>query len=227
MGFVNPHSGRAGKAGRGTRFALGLCISTLMVLLFLGFVFQWNEMLCRAGEGVVVSTSSQTLSKAVNDAGDFGILGVPLCKSRNGAGVKWTRDDLLEGLKEFVEIYAMRPIKNNAFGMGFDHSFGVWFIARWLKPDLIIESGVFKGHSTWVLRQAMPDKPIISISPRHPEKYLKKGPAYVDSNCRYYSGKNFTDFGNIQWASLMDEYGIKNKSRVLLFFDDHQSELKR
>ncbi|KAK4270763.1 hypothetical protein QN277_019535 [Acacia crassicarpa] len=61
------------------------------------------------------------------------------------------------------------------YGMGFDHSFGLWFIAHWLKPDLMIESGAFKGHSTWVLRQAMPDTPIISITPRHPEKYLKRG----------------------------------------------------
>ncbi|KAH8514385.1 hypothetical protein H0E87_007277 [Populus deltoides] len=108
----------------------------------------------------------------------------------------WTSKDLLKGLEEFVPIYETRPIKNNIYGMGFDHSFGLWFIAKWLKPVLMIESGVFKGHSTWVLRQAMPDTPIISLSPRHPGKYLKKGPAYVDVE-------------------------------VLIFFDDHQNELKR
>lgn len=52
-------------------------------------------------------------------------------------------------------------------------------MARWLKPDLMIESGgAFKGHSTWVLRKAMPITRIIS-PPTHPEKYLKKGPAYL------------------------------------------------
>ncbi|KAE8718388.1 Detected protein of confused Function [Hibiscus syriacus] len=76
------------------------------------------------------------------------------------------------------------------YGMGFDHSFGLWFIARWLKPDIMIESGAFKGHSTWVLRQAMPDTPVIWVTPRHPEKYLKKGPAYVDENCTYFAGKD-------------------------------------
>ncbi|KAG6480857.1 hypothetical protein ZIOFF_057445 [Zingiber officinale] len=60
------------------------------------------------------------------------------------------------------------------YGLGFDYSFGLWFMARWLKPDLMIESGAFKGHSTWVLRQAMPETWIISLSPRHPEKYLKR-----------------------------------------------------
>jgi hypothetical protein len=91
----------------------------------------------------------------------------------------------------------------------------------------MIESGAFKGHSTWVLRQAMPDTPIISLSPRHPEKYLKKGPAYVDGNCTYLAGKDFLDFGSVDWKSMMKKHGITDLSRVLIFFDDHQNELKR
>ncbi|KAF5957045.1 hypothetical protein HYC85_004270 [Camellia sinensis] len=147
--------------------------------------------------------------------------------SKHGKTVEWTSKDLLRGLEEFVPIYETRPIKNNMYGMGFDHSFGLWFIARWLKPDLMIESGAFKGHSTWVLRQAMPDKPIVSLSPRHPEKYLKKGPAYVDGNCTYFAGKNFVDFGSLDWQSVIKKHGIEDLNRVLVFFDDHQNELKR
>ncbi|CAA0826922.1 Unknown protein [Striga hermonthica] len=158
---------------------------------------------------------------------DFGSLGVPWCRSKHGENVEWTSKDLLRGLEEFVPIYETRPIQNNMYGMGFDHSFGLWFITRWLQPDLMIESGAFKGHSTWVLRQAMPHKPIVSLSPRHPEKYLKKGPAYVDGNCTYFAGKDFVDFGSIEWGGLMRKYGIKDRSRVLVFFDDHQNELKR
>ncbi|KAF9690120.1 hypothetical protein SADUNF_Sadunf01G0162900 [Salix dunnii] len=158
---------------------------------------------------------------------DFGSLGVPWCRSKHGKTVQWTSKDLIKGLEEFVPIYESRPIKNNMYGMGFDHSFGLWFIARWLKPDLMIESGAFKGHSTWVLRQAMPDTPIISLSPRHPEKYLKKGPAYVDGNCTYFAGKDFVDFGSIDWKTVMKKHGITDLSRVLIFFDDHQNELKR
>ncbi|KAF9685190.1 hypothetical protein SADUNF_Sadunf03G0028700 [Salix dunnii] len=158
---------------------------------------------------------------------DFGLLGVPWCRSKHGKTVQWTSKDLLKGLEEFVPVYETRPIKNNMYGMGFDHSFGLWFIAKWLKPVLMIESGVFKGHSTWVLRQAMPDTPIISLSPRHPGKYLKKGPAYVAGNCTYFAGKDFVDFGNVDWKSMMKKHGITDISRVLIFFDDHQNELKR
>ncbi|CAL9080853.1 unnamed protein product [Musa acuminata var. zebrina] len=160
-------------------------------------------------------------------ASDFGSLGVPWCRSKRDTTVEWTPKDLLKGLEEFVPIYETRPIKNNMFGMGFDHSFGLWFMVRWLKPDLMIESGAFKGHSTWVLRQAMPGTQIISLSPRHPEKYLKKGPAYVDENCTYYAGKDFVDFGSVDWGSVMRKHGISDLSRVLVFFDDHQNQLKR
>ncbi|XP_047314729.1 uncharacterized protein LOC124918724 [Impatiens glandulifera] len=158
---------------------------------------------------------------------NFGSLGVPWCRSKHGKTVEWTTKDLKNALQEFVTIYETRPIKNNLYGMGFDHSFGLWFITRWLKPLLMIESGAFKGHSTWVLRQAMPDTPIISLSPRHPGKYLKKGPAYVDGNCTYYVGKDFVDFGSLDWNVVMKTHGITDLSRVLVFFDDHQNELKR
>ncbi|GAB4850222.1 hypothetical protein Ancab_029517 [Ancistrocladus abbreviatus] len=158
---------------------------------------------------------------------DFGSLGVPWCRSKHGKTVEWTSKDLLKGLEEFVPIYETRPIKNNMYGMGFDHSFGLWFIAQWLKPHLMIESGAFKGHSTWILRQAMPGTQIISLTPRHPEKYLKKGPAYVDENCTYFAGKDFVDFGSVDWRSVMKKHGITDLGRVLVFFDDHQNELKR
>ncbi|KAL7162489.1 hypothetical protein ACSBR2_042891 [Camellia fascicularis] len=201
------------------------------IVLFLLLLFHFS-LIIHSRNFVCVSSSSDPLSRmrffAVQDPdSDFGSLGVPWCRSKHGKTVEWTSKDLLKGLEEFVPIYETRPIKNNMYGMGFDHSFGLWFIARWLKPDLMIESGVFKGHSTWVLRQAMPDKPIVSLSPRHPEKYLNKGPAYVDGNCTYFAGKDFVDFGSLSWRSVMKKHRITDPSRILVFFDDHQNELKR
>ncbi|XP_020595995.1 uncharacterized protein LOC110035995 [Phalaenopsis equestris] len=135
--------------------------------------------------------------------------------------------DLIKGLEEFVPIYDTRPIKNNTHGMGFDHSFGLWFMARWLKPVLMIESGAFNGHSTWVLRRAMPETPIISLSPRHPESYLMEGPAYVDKNSTYFAGNEFVDFGSIDWGNVLEKHGNFDIKQVLIFFDDHQNHLKR
>lgn len=200
---------------------------TLLLLSLVSLFIHSRDLVC------VSSVSSFDLHSRLRFFGldgldsDFGSLGVPWCRSKHGKTVEWTTKDLLKGLEEFVPIYETRPIKNNMFGMGFDHSFGLWFMAQWLQPDLMIESGAFKGHSTWVLRQARPDTPIVSLSPRHPEKYLKKGPAYVDGNCTYFAGKDFVDFGSLDWAKLMNKHGITDLNKVLVFFDDHQNELKR
>lgn len=72
----------------------------------------------------------------------------------------------------------------------------------------------------------MPGAPIVSLLPRHPGKYLKKGPAYVVGNCTYFAGKDFIDFGSMDWGKMMDKHGIEDLNRVLVFFDDHQNELK-
>ncbi|XP_002984414.2 uncharacterized protein LOC9644262 [Selaginella moellendorffii] len=200
-------------------FRLGfvICILLLAVVLLILVSAEWNQSW----------KSSQKARAAAALSAEFGVLGVPWCKAKEGSAVPWTREELVQGLQEFVPVYKKRPIKNNAFGMGFDHSFGLWFLARQVKPLLLIESGAFKGHSTWVMRQARPETPIISISPRHPEKYLKKGPAYVDRNTRYFAGKQFVDFGSVKWNKVLEEAGVQDRSRILVFFDDHQSQLKR
>ena len=45
--------------------------------------------------------------------------------------------------------------------------------------------------------------------------------------CTYFAGKDFVDFGSVDWGSVMKQHGITDLSRVLIFFDDHQNELKR
>ncbi|CAL5199913.1 unnamed protein product [Lathyrus oleraceus] len=205
-----------------------LCGATALILLLIfSLFFTSRNFVCISSSSFFKPAARAAFFGLDGLDSDFGALGVPCCRSKHGKTVEWTSKDLLKGLEEFVPIYETRPIKNNMYGMGLDHSFGLWFIARWLKPDLMIESGAFKGHSTWVLRQAMPDTHIISITPRHPEKYLKKGPAYVDGNCTYFAGKDFVDFGSIDWPTVMSKQGITDLSRVLIFFDDHQNELKR
>ncbi|CAK8535823.1 unnamed protein product [Lathyrus sativus] len=202
-------------------------VIALILFLSFSFFFTSRNFVCISSSSFFKPAARAAFFGLDGLDSDFGVLGVPCCRSKHGKTVEWTSKDLLKGLEEFVPIYETRPIKNNMYGMGLDHSFGLWFIARWLKPDLMIESGAFKGHSTWVLRQAMPDTHIISITPRHPEKYLKKGPAYVDGNCTYFAGKDFVDFGSIDWPTVMSKQGITDLSRVLIFFDDHQNELKR
>ncbi len=122
----------------------------------------------------------------------------------------WSRDDLIAALPEFESVYAQRPIRDNLGGMKSPHMFAVWFIARLLRPAVVIESGVFRGQSTWLFEQALPDARIISID--------------IDLGAREYISPRATyhdqDFSTIDWSELRGE-------QTLAFFDDHQNAYTR
>ena len=71
----------------------------------------------------------------------------------------WSRSEILDHIDEFAALYADRPVKENRGGMKAPHLFALWFIARKLAPDLIVESGVWKGQSTWLLENACEKRP--------------------------------------------------------------------
>lgn len=75
-----------------------------------------------------------------------------------------TRQALLELLPAFAELYAARPIAVNDGGMHFNHAFAAFALARHLAPPVIIESGVWKGQSTWLFEQACPQNALCGTS---------------------------------------------------------------
>jgi len=121
----------------------------------------------------------------------------------------WTRSEIIAHLDEFEVLYADRPIKDNQGGMKAPHMFAVWFIAKQLSPDFIVESGVWKGQSTWLLEKACPDAKLFSID-------LNLGSRQYISHRAFYSDKDFVEQ---DWTDISD--------RSLVFFDDHQNAYKR
>ncbi|MCZ6672244.1 MAG: hypothetical protein O7C75_04815 [Verrucomicrobia bacterium] len=123
--------------------------------------------------------------------------------------VPWSRPEILECLEEFSRLYEERPIRDNRGGMKAPHMFAVWFMVRQLSPDIIVESGVWKGQSTWLLEKACPKAELFSID------LNLKTREYV-SNRAIYSDK---DFSEQDWSDLPDQ--------SLVFFDDHQNAYRR
>ena len=121
----------------------------------------------------------------------------------------WTRAEIIASIDEFSTIYATRPIKDNRGGMKAPHMFAVWFMVRKLSPDLIVESGIWKGQSTWLLEKACPKARLVSID-------LNLGNRQYISERAVYSDK---DFSEQDWQEVTD--------RSLVFFDDHQDAYKR
>ena len=78
-----------------------------------------------------------------------------------------------------------------------------------LNPDLIIESGIYKGQGTWFLEQACPNAKIISIDLNlEIREYISKKVTYLDK-----------DFSEHLWDNITD--------KSLVFFDDHQNAYQR
>jgi len=106
----------------------------------------------------------------------------------------------------------------NLGGMGPSHQFALWLILRMLQPSCVVESGVFNGRTTWLVRQALGDAArLILLSPdSQRNRYIDQG------NAVYLTGKDFVDFANVDWKRLEID-----QERTLVIFDDHMSAKRR
>ena len=70
---------------------------------------------------------------------------------------QWNNSEIIKYLDEFIELYKERPIKDNSGGMKFPHMFALFFFLKTLRPDFVVESGIFKGQSTWLIEKTLPN----------------------------------------------------------------------
>lgn len=124
---------------------------------------------------------------------------------------KWNTDNFKDSIDEFYQLYLSRPIKDNTGGMKSSHMFNTWYIVKHMKPKNIIESGVWKGLGTWLLKSASPESNIISIDPSPQYREISIDTVQYTTN----------DFLSIDWKSQIDT------ANTLVFFDDHQDALVR
>mmetsp|Transcript_10843 Transcript_10843/g.19309 ORF Transcript_10843/g.19309 Transcript_10843/m.19309 type:complete len:558 (-) Transcript_10843:118-1791(-) len=148
------------------------------------------------------------------------------------------REELLEYFAEFVKLYTnfgARPIEFNQLGQRLTHSFATWFHVRRMQPKYIIESGVHKGHTTWLMRQAAPNARMIMMDPL--QTLIKHWDKKRDSI--YFTGpkdwkppaglagidiRPWIDFKEVDWSFISDEDRAHN---TILLIDDHQDEWDR
>jgi hypothetical protein len=121
----------------------------------------------------------------------------------------WNKNELIEELKKFRQIYKSRPIQNNINGMLFPHMFATYFILKKINPSFVIESGVFKGQSTWLIEKTLPRSKILSID--------------IDLNQRKYISNN-AKYSNIDFK---DQDFSNIPKDTLVFFDDHVDHYER
>lgn len=116
----------------------------------------------------------------------------------------------LAAVPEFAAIYRSRPLPTNPGGMGFNHSFATWFLLRVLRPEVVVESGVWRGHSTWLIETAVPQARLFCFDPR-PERRV-----YTSPQATYVT----EDFSQHDWSRI-------NTEDAVVFCDDHQNCYER
>ena len=126
-------------------------------------------------------------------------------------GAGFSREEMLESVPAFLELYESRPITKNPGGMGLNHSWAVWFLARALQPDIVVESGVLRGHSTWLIKQAAPEAQLFCFDVSFKLlEYRAEGATYFEGDVRQFD-----------WSSV----SFSPSSLALL--DDHQNAYRR
>ena len=117
---------------------------------------------------------------------------------------------LKKNLNNFLKIYKNRPIKNNQSGMKIDHCFALFCLLKKIKPSYIIESGVWKGQTTWLIKKILKNSKIYSIDIDLSNREV----IFDDVN---YLNKDITKYN---WKKL-------DKNKTLIIFDDHVCFSKR
>lgn len=113
-------------------------------------------------------------------------------------------------IREFFVLYQGRGHTENTHGSGFHNSFWIYLLARALNPSLIVESGVWKGHTTWLLSNACPKADLFGF-----DINLKKV-EYNDLNAQLFE----QDWKTYQFPQFNPENG-------LVFFDCHVNHAQR
>ena len=121
------------------------------------------------------------------------------------------REEMVDALPEFAELYESRPIRDNQGGQLATQLFYSWFVAKKLQPRVIIESGVYKGQGTWAFENACPTSQLICLDP-----YPQYEAGFKSDKAIYIHH----DFNQVDWSTV-------NKDDALCFFDDHQNSVHR
>jgi hypothetical protein len=110
----------------------------------------------------------------------------------------------------FFACYPERPVSDNSGGSGYSDCFWLYTGARLLAPGVIVESGVLKGQTTWLLRQACPAALLYAVDLDLTQRM------YRHASIHYHEG-DWTELG-FDGVDLV---------RSLCFFDDHVDQARR
>ena len=118
--------------------------------------------------------------------------------------------DLHAATRQFWALIPTAPVRQRRGGSGFNGALQLYVAMRALAPAAVIESGVFRGLTTWVIRQACPEATIHCHDPD------LSNLQYRDPRAHYSNA----DWSTADWSQL-------DAGTTVAFFDDHVSQARR
>lgn len=123
----------------------------------------------------------------------------------------------------FLSSIYFNDMVDNDGGMKPNDMFSLYFLLNKLRPTLVIESGVWNGKSTKLIRKTLgPDAIIVCLDPRN---IPVDGYRDDNKNTHYFIDSSFVDFGDLDLQKL--NLGHISPNNILCFFDDHQNSAQR
>ena len=146
----------------------------------------------------------------------------------NFGNVPWNNQAfLLAEVEAFSEVYHDQAKffgKTNDGGNGVQHSFALWVVIRHLRPNLIVESGILNGQTSWLIHRATRgwDPLLVRIDPKSYDGVWTN----MDPRNRSVDliGNSFIDFASAEWDKIAPGLPLASG---LAFFDDHMDHLIR
>lgn len=126
--------------------------------------------------------------------------------------------------RRFQALLVRRPGGTKEYcGMVLNHVYALFVTLEALQPRVVVESGVLTGQGTWLIRQVLPAARIFSLDPGvELDSLLWRDPSPLTT---YLLGRNFTDFSQLDWLSLVPRPATRANGLVVL--DDHMSSVRR
>jgi len=113
-------------------------------------------------------------------------------------------------IRDFISKLKACKIQQDRGGGGFSSAILLWTLARAIYPDLVIESGVFRGFTTWVIRTACPQA----------RQY-----AFDISFAERQRIENGVEYHEADWMSV--PVAVPEDRASLIYFDDHVDQWRR
>ena len=144
-----------------------------------------------------------------------------------GFEIKFEREKITEYIEEYQRIYFDSPVKYLGSGFSFNEGIFLFCILKIIKPTDVVESGVMRGFSTYIIDKATTDDCLIHCYDISFDKIEFKSKKALYNNCDITKSPPVFK-GKIPFAlwddhvSQLDrlKFSLENKIKFNIFDDD-------